>query len=1195
MIQQGTAMSIHAALHHVTHYRYDRLVQLGPQVVRLRPAPHSRSRILSYSLKVEPAQHFINWQQDPFANYQARLMFPEPTQEFKVTVDLVAEMAVFNPFDFFLEPEAEQIPFAYGELEQQELAPYLAADPLTPLLEKYLAGVDRSATPTVDFLVALNQRVHQDVRYLIRMEPGVQTPEETLGKASGSCRDSAWLLVQLLRHLGLAARFVSGYLIQLKPDVKSLDGPSGTDHDFTDLHAWCEVYLPGAGWVGLDATSGLFAGEGHIPLACTPQPGGAAPIEGLVDPCEVTFSHEMSVSRILETPRVTLPYSDAQWERVLALGDAVDASLQEGDVRLTMGGEPTFVSIDDRDAPEWNTTALGPRKRERAIELLHRLRDQYGQGGFLHCGQGKWYPGEQLPRWALSALWRTDGEPVWHNPARLADERTPQHYTQEDADRFIRQLAEELGITDSHVMPALEDTWYHLWREQRLPSNVTPQDARLDDSLERARLGRVFGQGLARPVGYVLPLQAVSEVGTYAELTAEHAPHWATSPWHLREGQLYLLPGDSPVGLRLPLDRLPWVAADDRAVPVPVDPFEPREELDSTGADQPAQDRPGAQARAAAGRDAAACQKEGTAARHRRRESENLAGGGMVGMHEDADDDGMASGQLRERKPRLYESAPWIVRTALCVEARDTRRTTGIVDPKDPSKGYQALYVFMPPVVRLEDYLDLVAAIERTAEALDVAVVLEGYLPPRDPRLTMLQVTPDPGVIEVNIQPARTWREIVSRTEFLYDAAFHCRLSAEKFMTDGRHTGTGGGNHFVMGGATPDESPFLRRPDVLASLLSYWHNHPSLSYLFSGLFIGPTSQAPRVDEARNDQLYELEIALAEIHGAQAKYGEQMQPWLVDRSLRNILIDVTGNTHRSEFCIDKLYSPDSSTGRLGLLELRAFEMPPHARMSVVQQLLMRALIARFWREPYRAPLARWGTELHDRFMLPTFVQADFADVMSELRAAGFAFEDAWFAPHFEFRFPHIGDMEADGVTLTLRSALEPWHVMGEESGGGGTVRYVDSSLERLEVEVRGFNPARHTITCNGVPVPLQPTGKAGVLVAGVRYKAWNPPSALHPSIGVHAPLTFDVVDTWMGRSLGGCSYHVAHPGGRNYETLPVNAYEAESRRLARFFRLGHTPGALDLARNALPTSNSMLADREFPFTLDLRRHPAASRY
>ncbi len=1164
-------MPIHAALNHVTHYRYDRLVNLGPQVVRLRPAPHCRSTVVSYSLKVEPANHFVNWQQDPFANYQARLVFPEPTREFKVTVDLVVEMAVYSPFDFFLEPTAEFVPFAYTDELTHELSPYLATDPVTPRLQAYLDKIDRTRCRTIDFLVNLNQQVNQDIRYLIRMEPGVQTPEETLTLASGSCRDSGWLMVQLLRRCGLAARFVSGYLIQLTPDVKALDGPSGTTHDFTDLHAWCEVYLPGAGWIGLDPTSGLLAGEGHIPLACTPQPSGAAPIEGLMDEAEVEFSHHMAVTRIYESPRVTKPYTDDQWRQVLTLGDAVDAELRAGDVRLTMGGEPTFVAVADRDAPEWNTDALGPTKRAFATELTHRLRDEYGRGGFLHMGQGKWYPGEQLPRWALSICWRADGQPVWHNPALFADERHPTHYTGADAERFIAALAGKLGVNPGHVKPGYEDVFYYLWREHKLPVNVDPFDARLDDELERARLMRVFSQKLDSVIGYVLPIAATADDSG----AALAGPRWRSGPWFFRDERMLLIPGDSPMGYRLPLDALPWVREADYPFMVERDPLDP-----AVSAPLPTPQQ--LHGRYALQGSAESRQEPPRHLQDRRASSATGdAATGPAGRPAAIAADASAAA----RAPARFQSASDVIRTALCVEVRDPRRANG---PKAERQGTASglLYVFMPPLARLEDYLDLLAAVEATAAELGLQVTLEGYPPPRDPRLKILQVTPDPGVIEVNIHPAHNWRDLVAHTEFLYDAAFQTRLSAEKFMTDGRHTGTGGGNHFVMGGATPADSPFLRRPDLLASLVLYWHNHPSLSYLFSGMFIGPTSQAPRVDEARNDQLYELEIALRQIRQARQIHGEQMPPWLVDRTLRNILVDVTGNTHRSEFCIDKLYSPDSATGRLGLLELRAFEMPPHARMSVVQQLLLRALVARFWKSPYEAPATRWGTELHDRFLLPTFVQMDLHDVIAEMNTAGYPFDPSWFAPHVEFRFPLVGEVRASGMELTLRNALEPWHVMGEEGSAGGTVRYVDSSLERIEVRVTGFNESRYTLTCNGRALPLQPTGTVGEYVSGVRYKAWAPPSALHPSIGVHAPLVFDIVDTWVGRSLGGCQYHVAHPGGRNYDTFPINAYEAESRRLARFFRMGHTPGALQVP----PATIGVPGSREFPFTLDLRHPP-----
>ncbi|MES2878368.1 MAG: transglutaminase family protein [Pseudomonadota bacterium] len=1169
-------MSIHAALNHVTHYKYDRLVNLGPQVIRLRPAPHCRSKIISYSLKIDPVDHYINWQQDPFANYQGRLVFEKKTREFKVTVDLVVEMAVYNPFDFFLEPAAENFPFSYEALLKQELAPYLAADELTAPMKACLAQIDRKERRTIDFLVDINQMVHKAISYTIRMEPGVQTPEETLTLASGSCRDSAWLMVQILRNCGLAARFVSGYLIQLKPDVKSLDGPSGTEVDFTDLHAWCEVYLPGAGWVGLDATSGLLAGEGHIPLACTPQPSGAAPIEGGMDKCEVEFEHHMAVTRIYESPRVTKPYTEEQWADVMALGGDVDKELIEGDVRLTMGGEPTFVGIDDRDAPEWNTDALGPTKRGFATEMVQKLRAEYGQGGFLHFGQGKWYPGEQLPRWALNIYWRADRQPVWANPALFADERVPTHYTSEDARRFTQTLASKLGVTSEFMQTAYEDTWYYLWRERRLPVNVDPFNSKLDDEMERARLRRVFEQKLDSVVGYVLPVKV-------SEKESEDGPVWTTGSWFLRDERMYLMPGDSPMGLRLPLDSLPWVSEADYPYLIEQDPSTPRSGLPAHTA-MAARYVPGAKTSMAPAGSAlqGTPYLSGTGPQvEAARKFQSSTGTGMGQTAASAQSAKQAEPANFARAPKQQESASWVTRTALCVEVRDPRRASG---PKAEAVGKKSgvLYIFMPPLEKVEDYLNLLTAIEATAAELKVKIVLEGYPPPRDPRLKLLQVTPDPGVIEVNIHPVNNWKELVRNTEFLYNVAFESRLSAEKFMKDGRHTGTGGGNHFVMGGATPSDSPFLRKPELLASLLLYWHNHPSLSYLFSGMFVGPTSQAPRVDEARNDQLYELEIAIEQIYKNRELHGQSMPPWLVDRTLRNILIDATGNTHRSEFSIDKMYSPDSSTGRLGLL--RAFEMPPHPRMSIVQQLLLRALVARFWKTPYKAPATRWGTELHDRFLLPTFIKTDFDDVMTEMRSAGYAFDSSWFAPHYEFRFPIVGSVQSASIELTLRNALEPWHVMGEEGAPGGTARYVDSSLERMEVHVTGLNESRYVVTCNGRALPLQSTGTMGEYAAGVRYKAWNPPSALHPSIGIHTPLTFDIVDTWMKRSIGGCQYYVAHPGGLNPDTFPVNSYEAESRRMSRFAAMGHTPGMM----NVPPATINVPASREFPFTLDLRR-------
>lgn len=1135
-------MSIHVALNHVTHYRYDRPVKLGPQVIRLRPAPHSRTRILAYSLRVTPEQHFFNWQQDPQSNFLARIVVPEATRELRIEVDLIAEMAVLNPFDFFVELYAENYPFEYAEGEKRELAPFLEKQADGERFAAYLASIDRTPRRTVELLVDLNRHLQQDIRYLIRMEPGVQTPEETLQRGCGSCRDSGWLLVQLLRHLGFAARFVSGYLIQLKPDVKPLDGPAGAEQDFTDLHAWCEVYLPGAGWIGLDPTSGLLAGEGHIPLACSPEPGSAAPVTGSLDECEVGFEHHMHVARVHEAPRVTLPYTEAQWSRIDALGAQVDEMLARGDVKLTQGGEPTFVSVDDRDGAEWNTEALGPDKRRLAGELLEKLRRRYAANGVVHYGQGKWYPGEQLPRWALSAFWRRDGEPMWLDPSLLARETQGYGATLARAEDFLVEVAERLGVTSRHLMPAYEDSFYYMWRERRLPSNVDPFDSRLSDPLERARLRKVFTQGLEACKGYALPLCK----------PIDGAP-WQSGPWFLRDERCYLVPGDSALGYRLPLDSQPWASSTDYPWIHAQDPMQPLPPLPAHRVLR--QSVPGA------------AHPDHAGYAHRPGEGAAAAATGAAAASARG---GLQPDTLRKllpsttKKPAAFQSASWIARTALCAEPREGR-----------------LYIFLPPVAALEDYLELLAAIEATAQSQSMPVILEGYEPPSDPRLNVLRVTPDPGVIEVNVHPVRSWQELTEQTQFLYQAAHETRLGTEKFNLDGRHTGTGGGNHFVLGGATPAESPFLRRPDLLASMIAYWHNHPSLSYLFSGQFIGPTSQAPRVDEARNDAVYELELALKELR----RLGHAGQlagaPWQVDRALRNLLVDVTGNTHRAEFCIDKLYAPEGSTGRLGLLELRAFEMPPHAQMSLVQQLLLRGLIAHFWKRPYQpAKLVRWGTELHDRFLLPHFVRQDFEDVLAGLAAGGIGFEPEWFAPHFEFRFPRLGDFTARGVHVELRAGLEPWHVLGEQGAAGGTVRMVDSSLERLQVLVRGMTDSRHVLTCNGVTLPLHPTGTVGEFVAGLRYRAWSLPMALHPSIGVHAPLTFDLVDTWNDRSLGGARYHVAHPGGRNYVTFPVTAYEAEARRLARFQRMGHTPGGL--------VPRPAAASGEHPLTLDLRQ-------
>jgi uncharacterized protein (DUF2126 family)/transglutaminase-like putative cysteine protease len=1122
-------MGIKVAINHKTSYKYDRYIGLSPHVIRLRPAPHCRTPINAYSLKIKPSNHYINWQQDPFGNYLARIVFPEKTKELSIEVEVIADMVVINPFDFFVETYAEKFPFEYEASLSKELAPYLEIAEDGPLLKKWLEKIDKKEKTINDFLVMLNQAVYHDINYTVRMEQGVQSCEETLDRSLGSCRDSGWLLVQLLRHFGLASRFVSGYLVQLTPDLKPLEGPTGPESDFTDLHAWAEVYVPGAGWIGLDPTSGLFAGEGHIPLACTPSPSSAAPVSGLTDKCETGFSFSNEVTRIHEDPRVTKPYTEDQWEAINALGRKVDAELLKNDARMTMGGEPTFVSIDDMESPEWNTTAEGEHKRERAGELFLRLRDKFAPTGLLHYGQGKWYPGEPLPRWQLGLFWRKDGLPIWHDKKLVAEDHVKYNFGVEEAKTFGKRLAEYLDLKAKYLVTGYEDVFYYLWEEGRLPRTADPLEADLKDPLERKRLAEVLNLGLNNPIGFALPLKwNYSKNG------------WQSRTWKFRRGDMFLIPGSSPMGFRLPLTSLEDINPEKTDVRFLRDLFSnvsPLEDYSKIMLQR----------------------RE----RHLLKEKE----GGGEGL-----------------KPAATVSADNsdFFRTALCIEPRDG-----------------TLYVFLPPLDHIEHYLDLLTAVEATANDLAMPVKIEGYLPPKDNRIQSLMVTPDPGVIEVNIHPAENWEDMVRNYSILYEQAFLSRLGTEKFMLDGRHSGSGGGNHITIGGNTPSNSPLLRRPDVLRSIITYWQHHPGLSYLFSGEFLGPTSQAPRFDEGRDEKLYEMEIAFDQLPGD----GNMMPYWLVDRLFRHLLTDITGNTHRAELCIDKLFSPDSSSGRLGILEFRAFDMPPHFRMSMVQMLLIRSLFSMFLKKPYHHKLVRWGTELHDRFMLPHYVESDMNDVLADLKNAGLPFEKNWLDPFFEFRFPVLGTAQYGDIKLELRKGIEPWHVLGEEVSRSGTARYVDSSVEKVQIKLNGLTDSRYVLTCNGIKIPLNNTGTHGQYTSGIRYRAWQPPSALHPTIGVNSPLVFDLIDTWNGRPVGGCIYYVSHPGGRGYDQFPVNANEAESRRVSRFWNYGHTPGHLPPSdgrwsmsyyfsdRLVVPSlqPEETEKNKEYPYTLDMRLH------
>jgi uncharacterized protein (DUF2126 family)/transglutaminase-like putative cysteine protease len=1070
-------MSIQVALKHRTHYRYDKLISLGPQTVQLRPAPHCRTPILSYGLQVTPADRILNWHLDAHSNYLARLLFPSKTKEFAVEVDLVADLSPVNPFDFVLEPGVESFPFAYTADLATDLAPYLAVAPAGPRLRTFLDSLSIVSSKderqgTVSFLVELNSRVRDEVGYVTRLDPGVQSSEETLECRTGSCRDSAWLLVEILRHLGIAARFVSGYLIQLaSDDGAAVDGiDDGVKADSADLHAWAEAFLPGAGWIGMDPTSGLFAGEGHIPLVCTPNAAKAAPIGGTVEPANVEFDFSMSVRRINAAPSLSKPFSDEEWEEVRAVAHAVDAELKKQDVRLTMGGEPTFVGIDEPESRQWNLDALGALKRTRGLALIRGLREKTSTGAMLHYGQGKWYPGEPLPRWALSCYWRLDGVAIWENISWIGREEDDCGFSVKDALEFGQALTRRLEVSSENLLPAFN----------------------FEDS--------------EKPAGYVLPLRRRQHDGRL---------RWSSQLWFPRSGRLLLSLGDSPIGYRIPTESMPWVAPDELQYEFDPPPHADRVKLSTAPTRRP---------------------------------------------------DLFAVEPQPDPLPPLSstaEGATELIRPSLCVQARDGR-----------------LHVFLPYASKLADYLDLIAAVEDTCEHLQKPVWLEGYPPPFDPRLRFFSVTPDPGVLEINLPPASNWDELEDTNAVLFEEIHKTRLTPEKFAYDGTHLATGGGSHIVIGGASVSDSPLLRRPDVLRSMIAFWQHHPSLSYLFSGMYVGPTSQYPRVDEARMDALYELELAFSQLP------TEECPPFILDGLFRNLLVDVTGNSHRAEFCVDKLYPPEGMGLRLGLLELRAFEMAPHLRMGLMQMLLVRALVCLFWKRPFQSGLARWGTVLHDRFMLPHFIERDFADVLGELQRAGFAFQENWFAAQREFRFPKIGSIRAADAELELRHALEPWNVLAEETTSGGTVRSVDSSLERIQVKLSGVvAEGRYVVACNGRKLPLTPTGKMGESVAGLRYRARMLSSTLHPTIPVHMPLEFHLIDLWSGLSVGRCTYHAGPPDGSIYTHRPTNATEAKERREVRFQVATDPPVPVPAPKDEV--------NPVFPMTLDLRQ-PAPGR-
>jgi uncharacterized protein (DUF2126 family)/transglutaminase-like putative cysteine protease len=1075
---------VRVLIQHLSRYEYPRPAALGPHIIRLKPAIHAKARIESYSLRIGEA-HRILWHQDPHGNQLARVSFRKGQRvtSFEVLVELAAEIKPVNPFDFYTDDRVEKIPFEYPHDAKIDLSPFLNQDAPYLARGKLWASFAKELPergPTVPLIVELNRLVNQRVRYVIRDEPGIWTPEETLQNGRGSCRDMTVLLISALRSRGLAARFASGYLVQLKDEGMIPDQPKGVSRDVVDLHAWAEVYLPGAGWIGLDPTSGLLSGEGHIPLACTSVPSLAAPLDGTSDTPASSAFFETKVGRLGHEPRPTEPYEEQVWEELLLAGDRADTALSLSGLSLTMGGEPTFNSREHTEAPEWNGAALGPTKTEQGRRLIQELAKRFAPGGVVIARMGKHYPGESLPRWALDLWARSDGRPIW---SEIRDQGG-------DLDRRAKSFAEALAKRlqlSSALMPAYEDPWRFLQDEASLPIDVDPLKAGLEDPEERRRLARVLDRGLGKEAGFVLPM------------TRQNGS-WIGERWEFRRGHLFLLQGDSPIGLRLPLRSLP-------DAPIP-EPYEAPLSVPDP----------------------------------RRADAEKIA--------------------QKARDRAAVRASSRAVRTALCVEPREGR-----------------VFVFLPPFENAQDFLALIEEIDRVRKETGVDVALEGYAPRRDPSLFTLSIAPDPGVLEVNLPPSTTTREYVSKLETVFDAALHSGLHTEKYLLDGRMVGSGGGNHLTLGGPSPLESPFLQRPDLLASLLTFIQHHPSLSYMFTGLFVGPTSQAPRVDEARHDSLYELEIALSK---AFERSETPPAPWLSDLLFRHMLVDLSGNTHRAEISIDKLFDWQTPHGRQGLVELRAFEMPPHVRMAAAEMLLMRTLIAAFAKAPYRGPLVRWGTELHDRFLLPYWMWRDFEDVLAFLADRGLPLPRDGYRPFIELRCPLAGRLEVQGTVIEVRNAIEPWNVLGEELTSTGTARFVDSSMERIEVRATGLVEGRHEILVNGHTLPMRATGDTGERVGGVRFRAWAPPHSLHAHIGIHHPIRLDLVDRWAKRSLGACAYHVWHPEGRAFETPPLTRFEASARRAQRF----RIEGPSSWPVKAVVTTPS----KEAPYTIDLRRFP-----
>ena len=1041
---------------------------------------------------------------------------PRRSPTLDITVGLVADLMVINPFDFFVEEYAERCRSPTSTSLAADLAPYLRPVDERPgprrlrqSLPRAAGRPRRTARRTVDVPRRAQRRRARRVAYSVRMEPGRADPRRDAHprrSAPAATRPGCWSRCCASTASPPASSPATSCSSPPTRSPRRPQRPGPRLHRPArlgrGLPARCRLGRHGPDLAPL-RRRGPHPALRDARTRAAPPRSRAPP-----SPCEVTFSFHNEVTRVHEDPRVTKPYTDDQWARIDALGEAVDQRLADGDVRLTMGGEPTFVSLDDTDH-----RAVEHRRRRPGEARPWPPRSPSGcarptpRAGSSTAARASGTPASPCPAGSIALQWRTDGVPLWRarrssptRGARAATRRRPPATPRPSPPRSRSVL----GLPAEQRPPGVRGP-----ARRRSPPRCASRRARPPTRTPRRSTTHGLGRRWTRP-----------QVATAHRLGAA-ARHQHGRPGRLGQPAVALPPrparagaGHRPAGLRLPLDSVAWKEPGPGRAVVP-----------------------------------------------------------------------------RGRAPRWSRRAR---RHAWSTRGRGHHRA-GVRGPRRPTSTSSSR-----PTEQLDDYAALLSSSSAAARTVGRPVVLEGYGPPPDPRLTQLIVTPDPGVIEVNVQPTRSWAELRELTTTLYDEARQAR-------PDDREVRPRRPPHRHRRRQPPhprrpprrSTRPLLRRPDLLVSLLTYWQRHPSPVLPVLRPLHRPTSQAPRFDEGRPEALYEMEIAFAEIDrlAAQASgphgTGEGPRPWLVDRALRHLLTDLTGNTHRAEFCIDKLYSPDSSRGRLGLLELRGFEMPPHPQMALVQALLVRASSRCSGTQPFAAPLVRWGTELHEDFLLPAGRDSDIAaggrrPARPRHRLRGGVARPVHGVPLPAHRHARrIGR----GHELELRQAIEPWHVLGEEATAGGTARYVDSSVERVQVPVAGLDPHRHLVTCNGVPVPLTPTGAAGralrrralprlaAAVGAAPHHRGARPAALRrrrPRRGAR----WAVRPTTSSTPAAGPT---THP--------PVNAAEAEARRASRFEARGHTAGRARRRRPARGRGRRRrLTRRATPHTLDLRRVP-----